>query len=159
MARASSQPAADHHLAAHPAIGMAGHRADEGEAGGRDRDLAGGGRVGGGLDLRAIGEGEVVERAAVVDERDAVDPCGAHVGYRRLEAQIESMDLDRSDGAGRAGRSRRRRLTRAGGRVDGGPQHQGDQEHGDGVDGAHPREGGEVVEAAVHGSARAPEWD
>ena len=94
-----------HHLATHAGIGVAGHRADEGDpAAGivtspvRSRGL--------GRDLGAIGEGQVVEHPAVVDEGDRVGARRGDVHHRRLEAQVEGGDRELADrslgGRGRA---------------------------------------------------------
>ena len=104
-----------------------------------------------GGDHRAIVEGQVVQDPAVIDEVHGVFAGLGDRHRRRLEAQVEGVDLDHPCRTARRG-GQRRRVVRPAGGAD--AKHDGGQQQGAGKQGSHAGKGGEVGESASHRSPR-----
>jgi hypothetical protein len=79
---------------------MARHRAHEVKPALRNVDLTGGSLARAGLDLRSIGERDVVQDRAVVDQVQLVAAGRIDGQHRRLEAQVEGVNIHGAEHAG-----------------------------------------------------------
>ena len=109
--------ALDGDRAFHPRLLMTRDRADEREALGRDVDLDRPRLAAVGVGGLAAGERDVVGDRAGVGQGDLIAAGRRDAQLRRLEPEVEGVDLERPAGRGRGGRGRCWFVPRMGGRL------------------------------------------
>ena len=99
--------------ALHARVGVAWYRADEAQAAGWHVHISSLGLFGIGGQLGAVGEGYVVLKRAIIRKFDGVASRFLNLQIRRVEPQIDAVDLKRAKcRPGRLGRGIARRLRR-----------------------------------------------